>query len=335
MGNVITQELGVKTDDDNEYINLPTSVLLNPLFLQQKYRKLPKFDGTEEPNALSTKKVEAPSEVTRAEGKGKDKQVMNLFAAAAGGVHTVENSPALISLDKTPELEEHEKLQLMQLRLFLRIHLAYVRRHVKWSVGKGKGKGLLDPTSGFLPLRDSVLRVANGDTSEVSEATAMAGLSAGMCLAMARSLGRENPAIFIAMAASMTAMLQKSGPFSLASASGRSNGGSGGSMVDHTARSIFEFAQQSAHTMSGEARAAAIGLMLAVAVCRGSVHDTLAVAAELTRSGAKGEGDLCLPAASLAVLQELKCRRMRLLLSYPDPRVRYHLFATWLSFHSQ
>ena len=76
--------------------------------------------------------------------------------------------------------------------------------------------------------------------------------------------------------------------------------------------------QQTAKTSLGETKSIALGLMLTVALCRGSLFDTLSVAQELLQSAAGGDGLACLPPSALTMLAELKKIRMRSELSCPD-----------------
>ena len=137
MGNVTTQDLkeGANTDEDSEFMSLKASVLFNPVYLQQKHAKIAKFAGTDpkEKQQQQKKKVDGAVVEEKLEGKGREKQLMNLFASkvATNRLLTVDGSSQLASTDKPSELEDHENALMMRLRLFLRIHLAYVRLSLK------------------------------------------------------------------------------------------------------------------------------------------------------------------------------------------------------------
>ena len=105
-----------------------------------------------------------------------------------------------------------------------------------------------DPISGFLPPKQLIdvdtLAMGRGGTTafkQLDESSTMTALAANMCLAVVKSLGKENAALFVTMGSSMMEMLQKAGPLSLVNSS--INQGND-SMILHTVTSIFDFAQQ-------------------------------------------------------------------------------------------
>ena len=105
-----------------------------------------------------------------------------------------------------------------------------------------------DPISGFLPPKQLIdvdtLAVGRGGTTaykQLDESATMTALAANMCLAVCKSLGKENTALFVSMGQSMMDMLQKAGPLSLVNSN--INQGNN-SMILHTVNSIFDFAQQ-------------------------------------------------------------------------------------------
>ena len=81
---------------------------------------------------------------------------------------------------------------------------------------------------------------------------------------------------------------------------------------------FYVLPSQTAKNSRGEAKSIALGLMLTVALCRGSLFDTLSVAQELMQSAAEGDDQVCLPLSALNMLGELKKLRMRSELSCPD-----------------
>ena len=136
MGNVTTQDLkdGANADEDSEFMMLKASVLFNPVYLQQKHSKIAKFAGTDpKEKQQQKKKVDGAVVEEKMEGKGREKQMMNLFASkiVTNRLLTVDGSSQLATTDKPAELEDHENALMMRLRLFLRIHLAYVRLGLK------------------------------------------------------------------------------------------------------------------------------------------------------------------------------------------------------------
>ena len=135
MGNVTTQELkdGANADEDSEFMMLKASVLFNPVYLQQKHSKIAKFAGTDPKEKQQKKKGDGAIAEEKLEGKGREKQMMNLFASkvATNRLLTVDGSSQIATTRKLSELEEHENALMMRLRLFLRIHLAYVRLGLK------------------------------------------------------------------------------------------------------------------------------------------------------------------------------------------------------------
>ena len=123
--------------------------------------------------------------------------------------------------------------------------------HILFSSDKSKKGGVRephDPISGFLPPKQLIdvdtLAMGRGGTTafkQLDESSTMTALAANMCLAVVKSLGKENAALFVTMGSSMMEMLQKAGPLSLVNSS--INQGND-SMILHTVTSIFDFAQQ-------------------------------------------------------------------------------------------
>ena len=313
MGNVAQSPLAgaASVNDDAEWINLTTGLMFNQGYLFSSYRKLPKFDGTV--IDASSKKAAAPPDddgTVSKQARGMDRQVMNLFAKeddGGGGLLSVQRLPHLAAFDQPFEVEQYTKLAKMQLRLLLRVHLSYVRQQrERRGAAAGSVASLCLPP--WAPSAESLVRHAAAD-----EASAASSLAVGMCLAVAKGVGTANSAVFSALAVTVVDLLRAAGPLSLAPRRGA------GGMLAHTLAAIVEFAEEVAKGATGEAKGAALGLMLAVALSRGSVHDVLLVVGELTRSDA-GAG---LPASVLGMLADLRKPRPDLhILSVPLPWVR-------------
>jgi len=328
MGNVPASPLAsaAKAEDDVEFMHMTAALLFNQTFVAQKYSKLPKFDGTVFPDA-SGKKGSSGGDgpAAAADARGMDRQVMNLFTKEeGGGLLTVEKLPSLTATDGPAEAEQYGKIAMMQLRLLLRVHLAYVRQQREQCGGAAESVACLPP---WVPSGEGRGRHAAAAAAAADEASAASSLAVGVCLAVAKGVGTANPAVFSALAAAVIDQLRAAGPLALAPRRSSSSGG-GGSMLAHTLAAIVNFAHDAANGATGEVKGAALGMLLAVALSRGSVHDALWVVGELAHSDA-GVG---LPDAVLSMLADLRKPRPDLhQLSIPQPWVWANILTDFLA----
>ena len=149
------------------------------------------------------------------------------------------------------------------------------------SLDKNKKSGVReqqDPISGFLPLKqlldvDTLGMGRGGITAnkQLDENATMTALAANMCLAVCKSVGKENAALFVSMGQSMMEMLQKSGPLSLVN-SNINQGNS--SMIVHTVNSIFDYAQQVSNSYSCLTSSHAVSLLISFVLIKLFLIDT-------------------------------------------------------------
>jgi len=129
---------------------------------------------------------------------------------------------------------------------------------------------------------ESVLTFLQGVSDEVSSAVAgeaagnpsevLFSMTAIMCIDIAKTVSVSQPGLFKTMCESMMRLLQVAGSFSLRA------GPSTSPALLATVSTLQEYAQLMASQGQGETRAAALGLLLAVAINTGSLKSLLAVA---------------------------------------------------------
>ena len=316
MGNVVVGSC-VCDEEFNKLLDsfteLNPSMLFNDSFISQVYHKLPNYEGTE---IFNEEKVdEDAAEERDGEEIVKLNNLMSIFGSSK--ITTKKSCEDFPFLNARAELDHSDFVlhNKMRTRVLMAFHKAFVIKNaVKNS--SNNNNSTVDTSSGS-EVDESDITSSKGESSydEDSESVllkpkdtpleVLLTITSTMCLQIARTLGKENSALNLTLADTVTNLLKNSSQLSFYNL--------GNSMLAKTLSNINDFAEDMSASSTGQSRSAALGLLIAVAITSGSFSKLLNVATLLQN----GEGGETIPANCMHFLASLEKREQNFELDIP------------------